>query len=154
MKVVFQRVTSASVTVDGVIRGKIDQGAILLLGIHTDDTKAEADLLAKKCAETRVFEDENEKLNLSVKDIHGGILVIPNFTLYGNCRHGRRPEFLSAARPNVAEPLFDYFVEALKQNEVEVVEKGVFGADMKLDIQGDGPITLVLDSNDLMPGKS
>lgn len=151
MRVVFQRVTSASVTVEEKVCGQIEQGAILLLGIHQKDTKAEADLLAKKCAETRVFSDEEDRLNLSVKDIHGGILVIPNFTLYGNCRHGRRPEFLDAARPETAKPLFDYFISALKENGVTKVEQGIFGADMHLDIQGDGPITLILDSDNLKP---
>lgn len=149
MRVVFQRVSYASVHVDGTIRGEIQNGAILLLGIHSNDTVEEADLLAKKCAETRVFSDENDRLNLSVKDIHGGILVIPNFTLYGNCKHGRRPEFLEAAKPEIAKPLFDYFVKAIQKNGVEQVQQGVFGADMKLTIHGDGPITMILDSDTL-----
>ncbi|MBP5304178.1 MAG: D-tyrosyl-tRNA(Tyr) deacylase [Clostridia bacterium] len=153
MRVVFQRVTSASVTVDNNVVGSIRQGAILLLGIHESDTKAQADLLAKKCAEMRVFSDPDNRLNLSVKDIQGGILVIPNFTLYGNCRHGRRPEFLEAAKPDIANPLFKYFVDAIRSQGVTHVSKGIFGADMHLDIQGDGPITIILDSDQLSPKK-
>jgi len=153
MRLVYQRVSSASVTVNGAVIGAIEKGAVLLLGVGVDDTKADADLLAKKAAELRVFEDEAGKMNLSLLDIGGGALVVSNFTLYGNCRHGRRPEFLGAARPETAVPLYEHFVAALKALGVTRVETGEFGADMALQIGGDGPVTLVLDTADLTKRK-
>lgn len=153
MRLVYQRVSSASVTVEGNVIGQIEKGAVLLLGVGQEDTKQDADLLAKKAAELRVFEDENGKMNLSLLDVGGGALVVSNFTLYGNCRHGRRPDFFAAARPDVAIPLYEYFVEALKALGVPRVETGEFGADMALQIGGDGPVTLVIDSADLAKRK-
>ena len=153
MRLVYQRVSSASVTVEGNVIGQIEKGAVLLLGVGQEDTKADADLLAKKAAELRVFEDENGKMNLSLLDVGGGALVVSNFTLYGNCRHGRRPEFLAAARPETAVPLYEYFVETLQSLGVARVETGEFGADMALQIGGDGPVTLILDSADLAKRK-
>ena len=153
MRLVYQRVSAASVAVEGTVIGQIEKGAVLLLGVGQEDTKADADLLAKKAAELRVFEDENGKMNLSLLDVGGGALVVSNFTLYGNCRHGRRPEFLAAARPETAVPLYEYFVETLKSLGVARVETGEFGADMALQIGGDGPVTLILDSADLAKRK-
>ena len=153
MRLVYQRVSSASVTVDGAVIGQIEKGAVLLLGVGVDDTESDADLLAKKAAELRVFEDDNGKMNLSLLDVGGGALVVSNFTLYGHCRHGRRPEFLGAARPDTAVPLYEYFVRSLKALGVARVETGEFGADMALQIGGDGPVTLILDSADLAKRK-
>ena len=153
MRLVYQRVSAASVAVEGTVIGQIEKGAVLLLGVGQEDTKADADLLAKKAAELRVFEDENGKMNLSLLDVGGGALVVSNFTLYGNCRHGRRPEFLAAARPETAVPLYEYFVETLQSLGVARVETGEFGADMALQIGGDGPVTLILDSADLAKRK-
>lgn len=153
MRLVYQRVSRAAVTADGCPAGQIEKGVLLLLGVGQEDSEQDADLLAKKAAELRVFEDENGKMNLSLLDIGGGALVVSNFTLYGNCRHGRRPEFLSAARPDKAVPLYEYFVKALKALGVSRVETGVFGADMAIEMTADGPVTLVMDSADLAKRK-
>lgn len=149
MRLVYQRVSAASVTVDGQVIGEIGPGAVLLLGVRDGDTQAEADLLVRKAAELRVFSDENGKFSYSLLDIGGEALVVSNFTLYGNCRHGRRPEFISAARPETAEPLYNYYVEKLRAAGVARVANGEFGADMKLTIHGDGPVTIWLDTDDL-----
>ena len=149
MRLVYQRVSAASVTVDGRVIGEIGPGAILLLGVRDGDTQAEADLLVRKAAELRVFSDENGKFSYSLLDIGGEALVVSNFTLCGNCRHGRRPEFISAARPETAEPLYNYYVDKLRAAGVTRVETGEFGADMKLTIYGDGPVTIWLDTDDL-----
>lgn len=153
MRLVYQRVSSASVTVEGNVIGQIEKGAVLLLGVGQEDTEADADLLAKKTAELRVFEDGDGKMNLSLLDIGGEALVVSNFTLYGNCRHGRRPDFFGAARPDKAIPLYEYFVRALRDLGVTRVETGEFGADMALQIGGDGPVTIVMDSADLAKRK-
>lgn len=153
MRVVFQRVTAAAVTADGAAAGKIGQGALLLLGIRAGDGVAQADRLARKCAELRVFSDEAGRMNRSLLDTGGGALVVSNFTLYGNCAHGRRPEFLQAARPEQARPLVDCFVERLRACGVKRVETGVFGADMRIEMEADGPVTLLLDTDDGGPGK-
>ena len=149
MRLVYQRVAAASVTVDGQVIGEIGPGAVLLLGVRDGDTQAEADLLVRKAAELRVFSDENGKFSYSLLDIGGEALVVSNFTLYGNCRHGRRPEFISAARPETAEPLYNYYVEKLRAAGVARVATGEFGADMQLTIHGDGPVTIWLDTDDL-----
>lgn len=149
MRLVYQRVSAASVTVDGRVIGEIGPGAILLLGVRDGDTQAEADLLVRKAAELRVFSDESGKFSYSLLDIGGEALVVSNFTLCGNCRHGRRPEFISAARPETAEPLYNYYVDKLRAAGVTRVETGEFGADMKLTIYGDGPVTIWLDTDDL-----
>ena len=147
MRVFFQRVSGASVTVDGAVIGEIGPGAVLLLGIGAADTEAEVKLLAKKTAELRVFSDEDGKFRYSLLDVGGQALVISNFTLYANCRHGRRPEFLEAARPETAIPLYESFVRALRDAGVSHVETGEFGADMKLDIHADGPVSIWLDTD-------
>lgn len=148
MRAVYQRVLSASVTVDGEIVGQIGQGILLFLGVEASDGPAQAKKLADKAAGLRVFCDEQDKMNRSVMDIGGSVLLIPNFTLYGNCRHGRRPEFLRAARPEIAEPLFRSFAQLLREAGVNRVETGVFGADMRVAAENDGPVTLVLDTAD------
>ena len=149
MKAILQRVTSASVEVEGKITGEIKSGFLVLLGVAQGDTEKEADALAAKISTLRVFTDENDKMNLSLADINGGVLVISNFTLYADCSHGRRPSFIAAARPEVAEPLYEYFCKKLSDNGVAVVEKGIFGADMKVSLLNDGPVTIDLDSKDL-----
>ena len=149
MRLVYQRVSSASVRVNGAVVGDIEKGVVILLGIGQNDTEADAELLAKKTAELRVFEDENGKMNLSLLDVDGDALVVSNFTLYGNCRHGRRPEFTSAARPDIAIPLYEHFTNALRALGVKRVQTGEFGADMALQIGGDGPVTILMDSEQL-----
>ena len=149
MKAILQRVTSASVEVEGKIVGEIQNGFLILLGVAQGDTEKEADALAAKISTLRVFTDENDKMNLSLADINGGVLVISNFTLYADCSHGRRPSFIAAARPEVAEPLYEYFCKKLSDNGVAVVQKGIFGADMKVSLLNDGPVTIDLDSKDL-----
>ncbi len=152
MKAVYQRVTRASVTVDGSVIGSIGHGVLLLVGVCDGDTEAEAALLAKKVAELRVFEDENEKMNLSVLDVGGGVLAVSQFTLCANTRHGRRPDFLSAAKPPVSLPLFNYFVEQLRAAGVADVQTGEFGADMKVELLNDGPVTIILDTDNWKKG--
>lgn len=146
MKAILQRVTSASVEVEGKTVGEIKNGFLVLLGVAQGDTEKEADALAAKISTLRVFTDENDKMNLSLADINGGVLVISNFTLYADCSHGRRPSFIAAARPETAEPLYEYFCKKLSDNGVAVVEKGIFGADMKVSLLNDGPVTIDLDS--------
>ncbi len=148
MRVVFQRVLSASVTADGVETGRIAAGALLLLGVRRGDTAANAAWLARKIAGLRVFSDERGQMNRSLLDTGGEALVVSNFTLYGDCRHGRRPEFLSAARPEEAEPLYEQFVQLLREAGVIRVETGRFGADMRVSMEGDGPVTLLLDTDE------
>ncbi|MGN0171715.1 MAG: D-aminoacyl-tRNA deacylase [Acutalibacteraceae bacterium] len=146
MRVVFQRVYNARVTVAGRTVGEIGRGALLLCGVGEGDTKSDACLCAKKSAELRVFEDENGRMNLSLTDIGGDALVVSNFTLYGDCRRGRRPDFTDAAKPPEAKRLYEGFVEALRENGVGRVETGEFGADMRIDMAADGPVTLLVDS--------
>ena len=149
MRLVYQRVSSASVVVDGKTVGEIGAGCLLLLGVQQGDTQAEADLLARKAAELRVFSDENGKFTYSLLDIDGEALVVSNFTLAGNCRHGRRPEFISAARPEVAEPLYEYYIQKLKEAGVRKVATGEFGADMQVNLCGDGPVTIWMDTDEM-----
>lgn len=147
MKAVIQRVTSASVVVEGETLGAIDRGFLILLGVHENDTEKEADLLAKKVANLRVFEDNEEKMNLSMLDCGYSALVISQFTLLANTKKGNRPSFIAAARPEVAIPLYERFMEQLKVNGVETVEHGEFGADMAVSLVNDGPVTIVLDTD-------
>ena len=147
MKAVIQRVTSANVVVKGETLGAIDRGFLILLGVHEDDTEKEADLLAKKVANLRVFEDDEEKMNLSMLDCGYSALVISQFTLLANTKKGNRPSFIAAARPEVAIPLYERFMEQLKVNGVETVEHGEFGADMAVSLVNDGPVTIVLDTD-------
>lgn len=147
MKAVFQRVTEASVTVDGACIATIGDGVLLLVGVCEGDTEAEAALLAKKVAELRVFCDENDKMNRSVLDIGGSVLAVSQFTLCANTTKGRRPDFFGAAKPAVAKPLFDRFVEFLRKTGVADVQTGEFGADMKVRLLNDGPVTILLDTD-------
>ena len=149
MRVVVQRCSRAEVRIDGVAVGRIDQGFMLLVGVTEGDTKAEADLLAKKIAQLRVFEDEAGKMNLALGDIGGAILSISQFTLYADCRKGNRPSFIRAARPETAAPLYDYFNSVLRTQYGLRVETGRFGADMKVDFINDGPVTILLDTDEL-----
>ena len=146
MRLVYQRVKRASVTADGVPTGDIGVGALLLLGVGQEDTEEDGAWLADKAIALRVFEDENGRMNHSLRDIDGELLVVSNFTLYGDCRKGRRPDFTSAGAPAEAKRLYDRFLEQLRERGVRRVEAGVFGADMAIDMTADGPVTLVIDS--------
>lgn len=147
MKAVFQRVNSACVRVDDRVTGRCERGALILLGVLNEDTEAQAKLMAQKIANLRVFTDEQDKMNLSLLDIGGQALVVSNFTLAANCSHGRRPEFLAAARPQQAEPLYELFMQELRDLGLHV-EAGEFGADMTVEMSGDGPVTIILDTKD------
>lgn len=149
MKAVLQRVSECTVTVEGQITGKIGKGFLILLGVQKDDTENDAVKLARKIAGLRIFTDENDKMNLSLADINGSVLVVSNFTLCGSCRKGRRPSFDGAAAPSLAEPLYEYFCGCMKDNGILSVEKGIFGADMKVSLLNDGPVTLIIDSKEL-----
>ena len=145
MILVIQRVQRASVSVDGDVVGSCGEGLMLLLGVAEGDTRADAEALAKKAVNLRIFTDESDKMNLSVKDIDGEALVVSNFTLLANYRKGNRPDYMSAARPEIAEELYEYFVSLL-EGELARVGKGVFGAHMEIDISADGPVTIVMRS--------
>ena len=147
MKAVFQRVTEASVTVEGTQIASIGNGVLLLVGVCDGDTQQEAQLLAKKVAELRVFCDDNDKMNLSVLDIGGSVLAVSQFTLCASTARGRRPDFFGAAKPDVAKPLFDDFVGYLREMGVSDVQTGEFGADMKVRLLNDGPVTILLDTD-------
>ena len=149
MRVVLQRCTHAEVRIDGQTVGRIGKGFMCLVGITEGDTTVEADLLAKKVAQMRVFEDEQGKMNLALKDVGGAILSISQFTLYADCRKGNRPSFIRAARPEIAEPLYDYFNSQLRQTYEIAVETGRFGADMKVDFINDGPVTILMDTAEM-----
>lgn len=144
MKIVLQRVKYASVSIDNKIVGKIGKGILLLAGIHTDDTPEQVSFLASKCADLRIFSDNEGKMNQSVKDIGGEALVISQFTLFGDCSKGRRPSFISAAPPEKGKDLYMYFVDQLKK-DIPNVQTGRFGAHMEVDLINDGPVTLILE---------
>lgn len=146
MKAVIQRVSESSVTIDGTVRGEIGPGFLVLLGVAEDDTEADADILAKKVANLRIFEDEEGKMNMSLLDYSYDCLVISQFTLLSDSKKGNRPSFIAAARPETAIPLYERFMEQLKDNGVRKVEHGEFGADMKVRLLNDGPVTIILDS--------
>ena len=152
MRAVLQRVYSASVIADGVKSGEIGKGIYILIGVEKNDTVQDAELLATKISKLRIFSDENGKMNLSVKDIDGEILVVSNFTLYANYSHGNRPDYFSSASPEIADSLYEYFKDCLRSADINV-ESGVFGADMKSDLITDGPVTIVMDSENLKKGK-
>ena len=148
MKLVIQRVQNADVKVDGKEVGKINGGYLVLLGIKCGDTKEDADYLVRKLINLRVFEDEEGKMNLSIKQVNGELLIISQFTLYGECKKsGNRPSFTDAARPDEAIPLYEYFIEECKK-EIPIVETGIFGADMKVNLLNDGPVTILIDTDD------
>lgn len=148
MKFVIQRVTHASVTVDRDVLGKIEKGFMVLIGIEDSDTQAVADKMISKMLGLRIFEDEDGKMNLALKDVGGGLLLISQFTLYADCKKGNRPSFVKAGAPDMAEHLYEHFMERCR-NYVDVVEKGQFGADMKVELLNDGPFTLMLESEQL-----
>lgn len=152
MKAVIQRVAHASVDVDGVTVGSCGQGLMVLLGVAEGDSETDAELLAKKILALRIFRDENDKMNLSVKDVGGELLVISQFTLLANYRHGNRPDFLASAKPEEANRLYEYF-KRLCEKEISHVGSGVFGADMKVNLLNDGPVTIVMDSEVLKTKK-
>lgn len=149
MRIVLQRVKYASVKVDGELCGKTDGGYMLLFGAGHGDTEEICRKLADKTANLRIFLDENDKINLSLADVGGTILVVPQFTLYADCRKGNRPNFIQAAKPDEANRLYEYFVEYLRSKGFHV-ETGSFGADMKVELLNDGPFTLILDSDTLI----
>jgi D-tyrosyl-tRNA(Tyr) deacylase len=144
MRALLQRVSKARVTVEGEEFGAIEKGFVVLLGVAQNDSQAEAIWLANKVAGLRLFEDAVGKMNLALKDVAGRVLVVSQFTLYGNAQKGRRPSFVDAARPDKAEPLVESFVQQLRQNDLEV-ETGIFGAMMTVEIHNDGPVTLMLE---------
>lgn len=146
MRLVLQRVTSGSVTVDGETVGEVGPGYVILVGITHDDTREMVDKLAQKVIHLRVFEDEAGKMNRSAMDVGAEMLVISQFTLYADARKGRRPGYTDAAPPDVAEPLVDYFAETLRESGVKKVATGVFGAEMLVNINNHGPVTIILDS--------
>lgn len=144
MKLLVQRVSSAQVDVDSKTVGKINNGFLVLIGVTHTDTREIADYLVKKLCNLRVFKDENSKMNLSIKDVDGELLIVSQFTLYADCQHGNRPSFVNSAKPDMANELYKYFVEKCKR-EVEKVETGIFGADMKVSLLNDGPVTIMLE---------
>lgn len=149
MKAVIQRVKYASVKIDGNLVGSCNQGFMILLGVQQGDTEADADKLLKKVPVLRIFEDENGKMNKSLLDVNGEALVVSQFTLLADCSHGRRPSFINSAPPDVANALYEYFVQGMKDAGVQRVETGEFGADMAVELLNDGPVTILLDSKEL-----
>ncbi len=149
MRVILQRVRRGSVSVNGRVTGAIEQGFVALVGVTHLDTQAEAELLAKKTAHLRVFEDDDGKMNRSALEIGAGVLVVSQFTLYADSRKGRRPSFTDAARPEQAEPLVDIYAARLRVEGIQRVEQGVFGAMMLVEILNDGPVTILLDTAEL-----
>jgi len=148
MRAVVQRVTRASVTVEGEMIGEIGNGLVVLLGIARDDTKVEAAYLVDKITNLRIFDDEDGKMNLSVKDVKGGLLIVSQFTLYGDVRRGLRPSWIDAAPPEVAEPLYDFFVRQARA-AIDTVATGKFQAMMRVELINDGPVTILVDSKNL-----
>lgn len=144
MKVVLQRVARARVCVDNTVVGSIGPGILLLVAVHGDDTAAHADFLADKCIDLRIFEDENGKMNRSLGETGGSVLVVSQFTLYGDTRRGRRPSFIDAAPPEKGNELYEYFVSRLR-TRCSRVETGIFGANMQVELSNDGPVTLILE---------
>ena len=145
MRVVVQRAKHASVTINGTVNGKINNGFLVLLGVQSTDSEQDVDYLVKKVTNLRIFSDENDKMNLSLKDVNGELLIVSQFTLYANCKEGNRPSFVEAAKPDVAIPLYEYFISECRKI-IPVVETGIFGADMKVDLLNDGPVTIIMDS--------
>ena len=148
MRAVVQRVTRAKVTIANEVAGEIENGLVVLLGVARDDTNADAEYLAAKIVALRIFEDADDKMNLSLRDTSGGMLVISQFTLYGDVRRGLRPSWIDAAAPEVAEPLYEFFISEVRKN-LGRVECGRFGAMMQVELVNDGPVTILLDSRKL-----
>lgn len=148
MRAVLTRVKHASVSIDGKVHGRIGEGFLILLGIGPNDTEAECDKLCDKLISLRIFEDENEKMNRGLEDVNGELLIVSQFTLYGNCKKGRRPDFFGAAKPDIAIPLYERFVQRCRDRGFHT-ETGEFGAYMQVDSLNDGPVTLVVDTDQL-----
>ncbi|MDO4261716.1 MAG: D-aminoacyl-tRNA deacylase [Eubacteriales bacterium] len=148
MRFVVQRVTHASVTVDGQVIGKIGKGFLVLIGVSDEDTKETADRMVKKLLGLRIFEDENGKTNLDLHTVGGSLLLVSQFTLYADCSHGNRPSFIRAGKPDMASGMYEYIIARCKE-QVETVERGEFGAEMKVELLNDGPFTILLDSETL-----
>lgn len=144
MKFLVQRVTEASVTVDNIVTGKIEKGFLVLIGITHSDTEDDADFLINKLLNLRVFSDENGKMNLNINQVNGELLLVSQFTLYANTSHGNRPDFLEAAKPAYAEELYEYIIKECKNRNINV-QTGIFGADMKVHLLNDGPVTIMLE---------
>lgn len=149
MRFVIQRVKKSTVEVENKIVGKIDKGFLVLIGITHDDTEKIADVMIKKLLNLRVFSDENDKMNLGLKDVNGELLVVSQFTLYADCKKGNRPSFTDAAKPELANRLYEYIIDKCKENGYSV-QTGIFGADMKVELLNDGPVTIILDSKELL----
>lgn len=149
MRIVIQRVKRASVSVEEKVVGSIQKGFLVLIGVGQGDDEATADKYMKKLLGLRIFEDENGKTNLSLADVGGELLVISQFTLYADCKKGNRPSFVKAGKPDMAEPMYEYIIEKCRE-QIENTQKGQFGADMKVELLNDGPVTIVLDSHELM----
>lgn len=152
MRAVLQRVSRAKVTIDGAVSGEIGKGFLILLGVAPEDTVEEALYLARKCVGLRVFTDENDKMNLSLADVGGKILAVSQFTLYADCRKGKRPNFIGAAKGEQAQELYDYFVSCCRGLGIET-QTGEFGADMQVELLNDGPVTILMDTDELMRKK-
>ena len=148
MRFVIQRVMHSKVTINGEVRGQIGKGFMVLIGVGEEDTVEIADKMIHKMVNMRIFEDENGKTNLGLKDVSGSLLLISQFTLYADCKRGNRPSFVKAGAPDTAKSLYEYIISKCK-NEIEVVEQGEFGADMKVELVNDGPFTVLLDSDEL-----
>jgi len=148
MKFVIQRVTSASCVVDEQITGQINRGFLVFIGVSDEDTTEIADKMTKKLLGLRIFEDENGKTNLALKDVNGELLLISQFTLYADCKKGNRPSFIRAGKPDAANEMYQYIINKCKE-EISVVEQGIFGADMKISLLNDGPFTIILDSDEI-----
>ena len=153
MRALIQRVSHASVTVEGERVGEIEKGLLVLLGVGPQDTEKQADFLAEKCANLRIFTDENDKMNLSLLDIGGEMLVVSQFTLYADCRKGRRPSFVGAASPAEADRLYEYFQQKVREIGVSKVGHGKLGASMQVELLNNGPVTIMLDTDEIMPKK-
>lgn len=149
MRFIIQRVQHASVTIEGEVKGKIGKGFLVLVGIGLDDDEQVADKLVQKLVQMRIFEDENGKTNLALKDVGGEMLIVSQFTLYADCRKGNRPSFTRAGKPDQAQKLYEYIIQKCRQ-EIPVVEQGEFGAGMKVELLNDGPFTVLLDSAEVM----
>lgn len=149
MRFIIQRVSHASVTVNSEVKGKIEEGFLVLIGIENDDTEEIADKMIAKMIGLRIFQDEEGKMNLSLKQINGGLLLVSQFTLYADCRRGNRPSFSRAGKPDKARDLYEYIIEKCKAQNVPV-EQGIFGAEMKVELLNDGPVTIFMDSNELI----
>lgn len=149
MRLVVQKVKYASVTINEKVNGKIEKGFMVLVGFTHQDTKEIVDKMVDKMIHLRIFEDENGKMNLSLQDVEGSILSVSQFTLYADCKKGRRPSFIDAAKPDIAVPLYDYFNQKISEQGINV-ETGIFGADMKVELLNDGPVTIILDSQEII----